>query len=69
MKITAAELLRLNVIDRIIYEPAGGANRDPALTISRIAVAISTELTALTAMTADELRADRRTKFLRMGDI
>ena len=29
MRITAADLLRLGVIDRIIYEPPGGAHREP----------------------------------------
>lgn len=67
MKITAAELLRLNVIDQIIYEPIGGAHRDPALAISRIAAALSQEFASLTNFTPEQLRADRRNKFLLMG--
>ena len=67
MKITAAELLRLGVIDQIIYEPMGGAHRDPKLAIARIAAAVSSMLSTLTPMTADALRAERRAKFLAMG--
>ena len=69
MKITAAELLRLNVIDRIIYEPAGGAHRDPALAISRIEVALSQELASLMTMDREQLQTDRRNKFLGMGQL
>ena len=35
MKITASDLLRLGIIDRIVYEPPGGAHRDPATAIVR----------------------------------
>jgi acetyl-CoA carboxylase carboxyl transferase subunit alpha len=69
MKITATELLQMKVIDQIVYEPVGGAHRDPALAINRIATAASLELAALRALTSDELRSDRREKFVRMGDI
>ena len=69
MKITAAELLRLNVIDRIIYEPAGGAHRDSALAISRIEVALSQELASLMTMDREQLQTDRRNKFLGMGQL
>jgi acetyl-CoA carboxylase carboxyl transferase subunit alpha len=68
MKITASELLHLNVIDRIVYEPVGGAQREPALAINRIAAALSAELSALRAFSPDDLRFDRRDKFVRMGD-
>jgi len=69
MKITAGELLRLNVIDQIVYEPTGGAHRDPDLAISRIAAALSQELASLTRFTQEELRADRCNKFLLMGQM
>jgi acetyl-CoA carboxylase carboxyl transferase subunit alpha len=67
MKITAGELLRLNVIDQIIYEPFGGAHRDPELATNRIAAALSEALASLATLTRDELCADRRNKFLAMG--
>ncbi|MBX9730635.1 MAG: acetyl-CoA carboxylase carboxyltransferase subunit alpha [Sphingomonas sp.] len=69
MKITASELLSLGVIDRIVYEPAGGAHRDHATMIKRVGVALSAELAALGAMSAAALRAERRTKYLQIGRV
>lgn len=67
MKITAGELLNLGVIDRIIYEPAGGAHRDHATAIKRVGTAIAAELTALVGLSANELKAERRRKYLEIG--
>ncbi|MBX9815199.1 MAG: acetyl-CoA carboxylase carboxyltransferase subunit alpha [Proteobacteria bacterium SG_bin5] len=67
MKITAADLLRLKVIDRIVYEPTGGAHRAPALAIRRLGVALGEELAALRALPGPERRAARRARFLAMG--
>lgn len=67
MKVTAGDLLRLGVIDRIIYEPVGGAHRDHALTLTRVATAIEEELRALEGRSREALRQDRREKFLAMG--
>jgi acetyl-CoA carboxylase carboxyl transferase subunit alpha len=67
MKVTAADLLRLGVIDRIVYEPVGGAHRDHALAIGRVATAIEAELQELQALGPDDLRRTRREKFLAMG--
>jgi len=67
MKITAGELLNLRVIDRIVYEPAGGAHRDHETTIKRVGVAIGAELAALRALSPAALRAERRTKYLQIG--
>ncbi|OYY72624.1 acetyl-CoA carboxylase carboxyltransferase subunit alpha [Sphingomonas sp. 28-63-12] len=67
MKITASELLRLGVIDRIVYEPAGGAHRDHATMIKRVGVALAAELAALGPMSSGDLRAERRTKYLQIG--
>ncbi|WP_448580242.1 acetyl-CoA carboxylase carboxyltransferase subunit alpha [Thermaurantiacus sp.] len=67
MKVTAADLLRLGVIDRIVYEPVGGAHRDHALAIGRVATAVEAELQELQALGPDDLRRTRREKFLAMG--
>ena len=63
MKITAVELLRENVIHRIVYEPPGGAHRDPAETIRRLSLALDVELKSLANVTPDQIRADRYTFF------
>jgi len=67
MKITATDLKRLGVIDRIIYEPRGGAHRDPATAIQRLGTAISAELDGLVGHSAAALRAGRRARFLAIG--
>ena len=64
MKITAADLLGLKVIDRIIPEPLGGAHRDPSAAIASLRSAIVEELDALFALAPEQLRAARREKFL-----
>jgi acetyl-CoA carboxylase carboxyl transferase subunit alpha len=67
MKVTAADLLRLKVIDRIIYEPVGGAHRDHGLTFTRVGTALEAELAALEGQSPEALREGRREKFLAMG--
>ena len=67
MKITAADLLRLGVIDRIVYEPTGGAHRDPATAMARLGTAIAEELAGMDGLDAGALRKQRRDKFLQMG--
>lgn len=67
MRITAADLLRLGIIDRIVYEPLGGAHRDPANAIRRTGLAIAEELGTLLGFTEAERRADRRKRFLKIG--
>ncbi|QNM82678.1 acetyl-CoA carboxylase carboxyltransferase subunit alpha [Sphingomonas sabuli] len=64
MKITANDLQALGVIDRIVKEPVGGAHRDPAAAIETLKSAIAEELVGCAAMTADQVLAQRREKFL-----
>ncbi len=67
MKITAEDLKSLGVIDGIIPEPVGGAHRDPDAVISRTETVIGDALKELSARNGDELRADRRQKYLNIG--
>ena len=67
MKLTAPDLLTLGVIDAIIPEPEGGAQRDAAAQIAMIDRALSAELHALRGMSGRELAAQRMEKFRRMG--
>ena len=69
MKLTAADLLRLDVIHRIVYEPAGGAHRDPEEAIKRVALAINVELETLVGISPEALRRERRESFLRVGSL
>jgi len=67
MKVTAQHLKRLNVIDRIVKEPLGGAHRDPAAAAARLGEAISEELATLSKHSADELLRMREERFLQLG--
>lgn len=67
MRITAADLKKLNVIDRIVPEPVGGAHRDAGAALAALGDAIAEELSALSSRSAEALIADRRRKFLEIG--
>ncbi|MFV0623541.1 acetyl-CoA carboxylase carboxyltransferase subunit alpha [Sphingomonas sp. ac-8] len=67
MKVTAQDLLALGVIDTIVAEPLGGAHRAPAAAIEALGTALDGALGQLEGQTADQLRRDRRAKFLEMG--
>jgi acetyl-CoA carboxylase carboxyl transferase subunit alpha len=67
LRLTADDLLRLKVIDQIVTEPLGGAQRDKAATLQAVNLAIQDALTGLDGVDAASLRARRREKFLAMG--
>jgi acetyl-CoA carboxylase carboxyl transferase subunit alpha len=69
MKITAADLLRLGIIDGIISEPLGGAHRDGAEVIKATGERIAACLAEFDGMTPDQIRKDRRDKYLAIGRI
>ena len=67
LRLTAQDLLKLGVIDKVIPEPLGGAHRDRATAISAVGDAIRAMLGDLSALTGPDLLAERRRKFLDMG--
>jgi acetyl-CoA carboxylase carboxyl transferase subunit alpha len=67
MKITAADLQALGVVDRIIEEPLGGAQRDPAAAVGALKGAVIEELDGCGKLGPAKLRAQRRAKFLAIG--
>ncbi len=67
MKMTAPDLLRLNVVDKIVEEPAGGAHQDPDLTARNVGHAIATALAELSKLSPDEVAADRYRRFRHLG--
>jgi acetyl-CoA carboxylase carboxyl transferase subunit alpha len=67
MKLTADDLLRLNLADAVVPEPLGGAHRDPAHTIDAVSKEVWEALEPLLALDGATLRARRREKFLEMG--
>jgi acetyl-CoA carboxylase carboxyl transferase subunit alpha len=67
MRVTAADLKQLGVIERIVPEPVGGAHRNRRETIGALGDAIAEELDALAPLSSDALRSQRRQKFLAVG--
>ena len=67
LKVTAQDLENLGVIDRILTEPVGGAHRDRAQMMSDVGLAVAGELAKLASQSPQELRDNRRQKFLDMG--
>jgi acetyl-CoA carboxylase carboxyl transferase subunit alpha len=68
MKMTAQDLAELGVIDRIVPEPVGGAQRDPEAAAQALGAAIVEELDALAGKSARQLRRVREDRFLAIGD-
>ena len=67
LRLTAQDLKKLGVTDRIIPEPLGGAQRDPQAAIAAVGQEITAMLADLSGKTPAQLIADRRSKFLQMG--
>jgi acetyl-CoA carboxylase carboxyl transferase subunit alpha len=67
MKITAADLKALGVVDRVIVEPIGGAQRDPQAAIGALKGVLLEELDGCANLGPAELKAQRRAKYLAIG--
>jgi acetyl-CoA carboxylase carboxyl transferase subunit alpha len=67
LRLTAQDLQKLAVIDRIVTEPLGGAQRGRKETIAAVGKAIEAMLKELSGKKPDALIKDRREKFLTMG--
>ena len=67
MKITAQDLERFGVIDKIVTEPLGGAHRDPAAAVAAAGEAIAEALAELKVLGRETVRRQRRDKFLAIG--
>src|SRR5450432_1231939 len=67
MKITATDLDRFGIIDRIVPEPLGGAHRDPPAAIAATAEAITEAFSELRGLSREIVRRQRQDKFLAIG--
>ncbi|TCS60722.1 acetyl-CoA carboxylase carboxyltransferase subunit alpha [Primorskyibacter sedentarius] len=67
LRLTAQDLIKLGVADRVIPEPLGGAHRDSDAAITSVGSMIETLLTELSGLSGEDLVAQRRRKFLTMG--
>jgi len=67
LRLTAQDLLKLGVVDRVIPEPRGGAHRDKTAAMEAVRGAIAAMLKELDSKSAEALIKDRRKKFLDIG--
>ena len=67
MRLTATDLQELGVVDHVIAEPKGGAHTDPIAAASNLKDAVVAELRKLSALSDDELLAQRYEKFRKAG--
>jgi acetyl-CoA carboxylase carboxyl transferase subunit alpha len=67
MKITAQDLERFGIIDRIVIEPVGGAHREPQAAVAATAEVIAEALAELKGLDRETVRRQRRDKFLAIG--
>ncbi|NEY89908.1 acetyl-CoA carboxylase carboxyltransferase subunit alpha [Tabrizicola oligotrophica] len=67
LRLTAQDLQKLGVIDRIIKEPMGGAQRGRKETVEAVGKAIEAMLAEMAGKKRAEILKDRRQKFLAMG--
>ena len=67
MKLSAKNLLELEIIDEIITEPPGGAHRDRNIILENVRNSISKNLENFKSMSSDEIFNHRKNKFLRIG--
>ena len=67
MKLSAKDLLEIEIIDEIIKEPLGGAHRDRNLILENIRASISKNLEDFKTMSPQEIFEARKNKFLKIG--
>ena len=69
MKITAHDLLDLGIIDEVINEPLGGAQKDEEAQALSIKKMVLKHLNELKQLTPEELANDRFEKFRQIGSV
>ncbi len=67
MKLSSKDLLDLKIIDEIIQEPLGGAHRNKDLILKNLKLSISKNLKNYEIMSGEEIFAERKNKFLKIG--
>ena len=67
MKLSAKDLLELQIIDEIVKEPLGGAHRDRNLMLQNVKESITKNLDYFKTMSSEEVFNDRKNKYLRIG--
>jgi len=65
---TSSDLIKLNVVDKVIGEPEGGAHRNPAATAQLVKQEILAALNTLLAKPVEQLLQERLQKYRIMGE-
>ena len=68
LRLTAQDMKQLGVIDAIVDEPLGGAHRQIEQALESLSAELLCQLDELQGLSAAELRADRRKKYVTIGD-
>jgi len=68
LKLTANDLLDLDLIDGMVPEPLGGAHHDPVLTAANLLEQIESSLAEVEKVSPDQLLEARYQKFRKMGE-
>lgn len=69
LKITAPDLLQLEIIDEIVLEPVGGAHTDPQQAAALLDAALQRSLAEVSALGVQERLDQRYAKFRKMGSV
>jgi acetyl-CoA carboxylase carboxyl transferase subunit alpha len=67
MKLSAKDLLNLEIIDEIILEPTGGAHRDKDLILENVKNSLIKNLEYFKTLSKSEIFNERKNKFLKIG--
>lgn len=67
LKITGPDLMKLGIVDEVLKEPSGGNNWAPLQAGDTLKNALEKHLFELLALSPDELRDNRYSKFRKMG--
>lgn len=67
LKLSADKLLELNIVDRVLAEPLGGAQNDPEEAAGTLKKALIEELKVLKTKNTDQLLEARYQKYRKMG--
>jgi acetyl-CoA carboxylase carboxyl transferase subunit alpha len=69
LKMTAQDLVDLQIVDEVIPEPLGGAHRDPRAVTDRVSKTLTNQLFQLTDLSLDQLLTQRDHKYRRIGAV
>ena len=69
LRLTAQDMRQLGVIDAVVDEPLGGAHRQIEQALDDLSAELRRQLDELSGFSAAELQADRRKKYVTIGNV